>query len=908
MTPPLLTDDPTAIDGTSTFVQALRDVRDDGRCGGKAARLAQLTRLGFQVPAAFVITSEACREVLERHGLAPYVLDVDDCGAPPLASAATAIRQRILGIRIAGPLRTAICDAARALGGGPLIARSSGCGEDGTAASFAGQFDSIADLWSDDDLLGAVVRVWSSRWSPRVLGYARATGASLRGMGVVVQRQISARWSGVLFTESPDRGDEMLLEFCAGSGEALVSGRINPGRVTIRRSDLRWSLTASPEGAPDTPDRGSNISGDTLTSLARTGRAIEQVFSAPQDIEWVIDSTNQAWVVQSRPITARRVPPGLAAPPATAPHPAADVVWSNANVNENFPDPITPLLYSIARNGYYHYFRNLGRAFGISNRRLEAMEQPLREIIGVHHARMYYNLTSIHAVLRSAPGGALLAASFDQFVGAPATDTAAAVPFATRARASLTTAIEVARIAVQTTWQYLCLRRRVARFEGRIDAFAARTDSTGLATRSPDVLLLDLRAFLDIRRHRWNDAALADAGSMVCYGLLQRALTRAFPDADRHSLHNSLLTGLPDLVSGKPALALWELASQVRSSEALTALFRDRPDDDVLHAVTTDAEFSTFALALADFQDQWGFRCSGELMLTRPSYQEDPRPLIALIRSYSRSSGEPPATTLDRQAAARLAETARVRRELRARPLVRFVPGRLQAAAVMRLLGWTQTCICLRERARLKQALLYTRLRHVALTIGARLVADGRLASADDVFFLPSDELEALLDGSAMFPDQTAALVAMRREAHLGLSTVTPPDRLTLRRGEYCTGHEGPSRDEASSASGLLGLGACGGLATGRATMLEDVREAHRLRAGDVLVTRQTDPGWGPVFPLLAGLVIERGGMLSHGAIIAREFGIPAVIGVRDATRLIPDGRRVIVDGNRGIVSLEPAS
>ncbi|MBA2302605.1 MAG: hypothetical protein H0W08_08220, partial [Acidobacteria bacterium] len=161
-----------------------------------------------------------------------------------------------------------------------------------------------------------------------------------------------------------------------------------------------------------------------------------------------------------------------------------------------------------------------------------------------------------------------------------------------------------------------------------------------------------------------------------------------------------------------------------------------------------------------------------------------------------------------------------------------------------------------------------------------------------------------IASGGEMFPDHIARLVALRREAHASLSEQTPPDSLRLPAGAYfdasglaATGVAGADHNEQ-----LRGVGACGGTKTAAAAILLDVTDSHRLRPGDILVTRQTDPGWGPIFPLISGLVIERGGMLSHGAIIAREFGIPSVVGVRDATRLIPHGGFITVDGDRGLV------
>ena len=215
--------------------------------------------------------------------------------------------------------------------------------------------------------------------------------------------------------------------------------------------------------------------------------------------------------------------------------------------------------------------------------------------------------------------------------------------------------------------------------------------------------------------------------------------------------------------------------------------------------------------------------------------------------------------------------------------------------------------------------------------MGERLAADGRFERADDIFFLTAAEIDDLLSGSAMFPRDAAALIALRRHGHTALTTATPPDSMMLEDTEYfsaaATAVESESgiRDQGTgipnpkanhptpdcgsdtsqpAAAQLQGLGACGGTVMAQAAVLADVRESQTLRAGDVLVTRQTDPGWGPVFPLISGLVVERGGMLSHGAIIAREFGIPSVVGVRDATRRISLGSLVRVDGNRGTVEI----
>jgi pyruvate,water dikinase len=407
---------------------------------------------------------------------------------------------------------------------------------------------------------------------------------------------------------------------------------------------------------------------------------------------------------------------------------------------------------------------------------------------------------------------------------------------------------------------------------------------------------------MDIRLNRWLDASLADAASMVCYGALQRLLESAYGAGS--SVHSSLLKAIPNVISGEPVHRLWNLSRMIRRDEALRSLFENE-SAAVLEQIAADPRFGDFKLAFERYLNDWGFRCSEELMLTSPSFQENPAPLVDMLRAYASVDNGSPVDALRDQEADRIGETQRVLEELGDRSLWRGIPGLTYSRALRVLLPWTHASIRFRERARMKQALLYSRCRRIALAIGDRLATRGVLGARDDVFFLTVTEIDDVLSGTSMFPDDVRSLVKVRRKAHERLSATTPPDAFTLAEGEYLDSGIAADVDVSSHARVLGGTSACGGRVTGRATVLRDVTEAARLARGDVLVTRQTDPGWGPVFFLVVGLVIERGGMLSHGAIIAREFGIPCVVGVRDATRTIPDGATITVDGDVGRVSVD---
>lgn len=833
--------------------------------GGKAHNLYRVMELGLRVPEGFVITTEAFEAHLEENDLANRIHE------------STRIHDLIVNTTLSPELRELLHSAAEELlDHGPVVVRSSAIGEDSERASFAGQLDSFLHVRTFAELEKALLACWASCWSERAIAYRAARGMEVGGMGVVVQTQVDALAAGVLFTRTAE--GTILVEHTPGLGDALVAGAIDPGRFVLQRSGAGLMVLSAGEH-PVKNIENLLFSRSRLAELGELATVLEEGLGGPQDVEWAIDRSGLLYIVQSRPITA--IP--TVSTPAGSP-----VRWSDANVNENFPTPISPFLYSIASAGYAHYFRNLARAFGLSKTRIAATDDALRHIIGVHGARMYYNLTNIHTVLRMTPGGDALVAAFNNFVGAGGSFGAAARTKASRARE----VVELAVIAIKVTWLYLFLGRRVASFEQLIDDFAERTEPHRLAALSLRDLRLLLKELMDIRCHRWTNASLADAASMVCYAVLRRLVEQA---NGKGALHNTLLKAIPELVSGQPVQELWELSRTVRSDAALRTLF-ERDSESVVSQIDFNPEFASFRVQFEKYLQRWGFRCSAELMLTVPSFQEEPALLVDIIRAYATRDCESPAAALSRQLAEREQETRSLMRRLRWR-----------RAAVLRIvLRWTQAAISYRERARLKQALLYSRCRFLALALGNQFVARGHLSERDDVFWLTVSEVDELAAGRAMFPHHVQELTAMRKRAHEELAATHPMNDFTLPEGGYLPLGENitpQQKDHGNSGTHTLqGVGACGGRVTGRAVVLSDASEAGKLAAADILVTRQTDPGWASVFFLIKGLVIERGGMLSHGAIVAREFGIPCVVGVQHATRELSHAGQIEVDGDQGKV------
>ncbi len=866
---------------SSSYIVGLDDATRLDLVGGKAHNLCRVSKLGLRVPEGFVVTTRAFEAHLESNDLAEKIRSLSQQKLGPAR-----IRDLIVNTPLSPRLRDLLRSAQEdLLKGGPVVVRSSAVGEDSARASFAGQLDSFLHVRTITELENALLDCWASCWSERAIAYRAARGLEVSSMGVVVQTQVDALASGVLFTRTAE--GTILVEHTSGLGDALVSGAINPGRFVLRRDGNGFRMLSAGE-QPVKKIESVLFSRSRLAELGCMAIKLEEGLGGPQDVEWVIDRSGLLFIVQSRPITA--LPAIGAARPVGPP-----VRWSDANVNENFPEPISPFLYSIASAGYAHYFRNLARAFGLSKSRIAKMDDALRHIIGVHGARMYYNLTNIHTVLRTAPFGDALVAAFNSFVGAGGS-------FGTRTRTRtnrLFEFFELTVMAVKIAWLYLFLGRRVASFERIIDDFALRTEAQRLAALSLRELRLLLKELMDIRRHRWTNASLADAASMVCYAMLRRLVEQA-NEGKPSGAHNTLLKAIPELVSGEPVQQLWELSRAVRADVTLHTLFEGDADFAVKQ-IAVDPELAGFRVRFDDYLERWGFRCSAELMLTSPSFQEQPALLVETIRAYARRDCDSPAEALSRQLAEREQETRSLLRKLRGRAITR--------AAVLRIvLRWTHAAIAYRERARLKQALLYSRCRRLALALGEQLVAHGHLAVREDIFWLTVTEVDELAAGSAMFPHDVQDLAALRKRAHERLAATNPSSDFTVPEGEYLpldgnlhTRDVTTPRDVTGSQT-LTGVGACGGRVAGRAVVLRDASEAGRLAAEDILVTRQTDPGWASVFFLIKGLVIERGGMLSHGAIVAREFGIPCVVGVQHATRELLHAGQIEVDGDRGEV------
>ncbi|NNJ79508.1 MAG: hypothetical protein HKP19_09630 [Xanthomonadales bacterium] len=822
-----------------------------------------MASLGVAVPPGMVLTCQSFDLFIRGNDLGALEIEpgLDLADRPRFTQRSAQIRDRLMSCSLPPEILEILAEWW-ANQTGFWIVRSSAVGEDSGTASFAGQLDSVLNVNSFDAMQAAVLRCWASYWSERALVYRISQGVPLRSMGVIIQTMIEPLQGGVLFTRAPDDTETLRIEYVEGHPETLVNGTQTPQSVVL------------PRNAPDHERFGQ---------LAAQALALEQSYGAPQDIEWLIDRSETLWFVQCRPITV-------------SPKARQSVVWSNVNINENYPEPVSPLLYSIAREAYENYFSNIGRAFGFSEAALDDLRSWLRYSVGVHGARLYYNLSSIHHCINAAPFGAYLSAAFDNFVGV---DDEGRTGKKTRVDATARAASQL-----QLTWAVLSAARslstlpwRVERFEARARAYSCDAGAKALMDSTPLELLGLYRRFIDIRFRGWTDASLADVAAALSYAALKSFLHHRLGAEAAQTLPPTLLLAIPNVVSAGAVNSLWELSRTARDSPVLCRELRaaaSAEDWEMLYSALCNGAFPEFHEDFIRHIEHWGFRVSGELMLHIPCYQEEPATLLPVVAGFIDIDGPSPEASTGLQAERRDTAMADLCKRL----------GRCRALQLRLALLTAQRSICYRERVRLMQALIYRRFRGVLLSMGRGLVRQGRLNRPDDLFFLEWSEIDAWLSGNYMLPATIPGLVALRRREHLAQSARAVPDTIQLPPGEYLKSDtQTPVVQQAVGE--LRGVGVSGGRIRARARVMAGLGESAQFQKGEILVARQTDPGWASLFFLASGLIMERGGMLSHGAIVAREFGIPAVIAVPHAADLLKTGDLLLVDGDQGRVYRE---
>lgn len=805
------------------YFKSIHEKLDTNNVGGKAASLSCLIEYGVDVPAGVAMSKEVLSYYSTENELPNGFIS-----------------------ELESNLNEFKCEK--------LIVRSSAVGEDSDSHSFAGQLDSIVVPNTIEAVKTAIFQCWDGLNNDRVLAYQKVSGKVLMEMGLVIQEFMEADYAGVTFTQSPSDPEKLYTEYVAGAGEQLVSGKVSPKNFSVGFKEL-------PKG-----EFPFNVK-----KLVNQSLELKQKYGCHLDIEWIAKN-GQIYFVQARPITVST---------------SSKVYWTNTNLNENYPDPISPLLYSIARDSYYHYFKNIAGLLQIHPKTLRELEYDFSNTVGIWANRIYYNMTSIHNILSSSPLKDYFKDAFNQFVGYGTKDVASASRF------KKTSLLRLLNRLVRLNWG---LERHVVEIETKVSSFSKKVDE---ASSIEEYSALHYE-FLDLRFNEWYHASLADFFSMIHYKLLGK-FTRKYYGEESVGVHNVLIQAIPGLISTEPLNDSWDLAQLIEKMKGGRELFLNHESTFVLSTINTNNKWIKIKTELQLYLNKWGFRCSGELMFFKKNYIEEPERFIELLQSYMKNEAQDPRAIIQIKAKERIKATRKFASKIFKKrhimlPWSLFDVGRLYL--ISRL---CKQAISSRERVRCKQAEMYYKFKVTAKKIGENAVSKGLLEKIDDIFYLNYKEVGELIASSGMFG--VKSIIEERKVRFEKESCKEFPQDFVTNFGER------PDRIEkeislVEGAKEFSGLAASGGRVKSRVKVLESVLEGGKINKGDILVTKQTDPGWAMVFPLIGGLIVERGGALSHGAIVAREFGIPAVIGIDGITQLLKDNDEVILDGDLGKIQI----
>jgi len=859
--------------------------------GGKAHSLARLARMTPAVPPFFVLRAEALARLLGG-------------GAPPeTEEEAERARERAERAPLPGELREALREALKAMGNGPLAVRSSAVGEDGERSSFAGQFETVLGVSPDEDeVWRAARRVWASAFHPRAMAYRRERGEGAGAMAVVVQRLVEPAAAGVAFSVDPVSGDGATAVVSAvyGLGEGLVSGALDADTYFVRTAAdgeatveakvahkphaLRYHAAAAGVRAEEVAPalRGEPVLAEAeARAIAKLARTLAAAFDAEQDVEWALGpgpaGPRQLFLLQARPITTL----GGARPGALR-------VWENENVVESLPGVTLPLTYSVARRAFAHLYEGHCLALGASARDVDAHRAAFHDILGLVRGRACYEVATLNRIYLLIPGMEL---RDGRVVPTPAPPASADEPLPGPLPPDLLLAARAFGVPGD-------LLRATARLADELDAFRARVRevldplaAADFRAATPDELRghyerLD-REFLS----HWRGPMLNDSLVPLWTGVLPHMVQRWLPGTPPGALANQLVAGGSDLVSTQPVRLLAALAGRARGDARLHALLAGGATGrEVWEALHADPAFAEVAGGLREFLERFGDRCPDELKLEAASYADSPEALVQALRACAAAAQAPAGSGEELRAQAE----ALVRARLPAERSALFFAVVEQARRVVRD----------RENTRFERTRAFGVIRRLFTAMGARLAGAGALADARDVFHLTTDELFAWLDGHSASGDLRALVAARRAEFDAYRLLPEPPHRFATRGPPALSALEPfaqPGPPPAGADGVLRGMGCCPGVVRAAVRVIRDPRQPGEL-AGRILVAEQTDPGWTLLFPAAAGVLVERGSILSHAALVARELGVPCVVGIPGLLHALRDGEVVEMDGATGMV------
>jgi pyruvate,water dikinase len=783
---------------------------------------------------------------------------------------------------------------------GELVAvRSSAVDEDGVSHSFAGQLDSY--LFVDPhDVPKKATEVWRSGFSERIVSYRRKHNLPpvTQGPAILVQQMIASECSGVAFSADPVSGDLGLAVIGSvyGLGTSLVSGEVDADTFSVDRmgqivrrqiahKTIRHTMVpgdidgiVSSSVSAKQSDEPS-ITDDQIKEIAALCRRSANHFGQPQDIEWAIKD-DKIFLLQSRPITS------LA---GKADSGGVRIIWDNSNIVESYGGITTPLTFSFARKAYEEVYREFCRILGVSQHVIKENHDTFAQMIGLINGQIYYNLLNWYRTLSLLPGFKINRRFMEQMMGVREPLPPEIVQDLDNSSSGGRTAdgFHFARTVFSLTISHYRLSKTIRRFNTRLNN-ALESGPFPLADMRIDELTKHYRDLERKLLKHWDAPLINDFFAMIHYGILRRIAKTAVSD---EGLQNDLVSEQGGMVSAEPARLVREMAASISGEFAFIDLLCDGSLGAIRGQMPLQPEFKRL---FEQYLEKFGDRTLGELKLESITLYDDPMLLLRSVGALARGKVSPETTNSPRTNRAKIAE----------RKIVKGLHGNLFKIILFRVvLRNTRQKLRNRENLRFQRTRLFGHARRIFIEIGKRFTAAGILDDHRDIFYVEAEEILGFIEGTAATTN-LKALAALRKEQFDSFRLLMQPADRFETFGAVNIGNAFSSEKPATiSNADLKGIGCCPGTVRGKVRVVTDPRNAAMI-PGEILVAERTDPGWIMLFASAAGLLVERGSLLSHSAIVSREMGIPSIVSIPGITQQLVTGDEVEMDGSLGTVSI----
>ncbi len=844
-------------------------------CGGKAYQLIELARRGYLVPAFCILETETIAErlnnTLERNSVLKWL------PGDPEEIQGWMEQQRQFGFR-------------------NFIVRSSMCGEDSKEMSFAGQLESFSNLTQIQDVIEAIEKCVLSSQSLRLKSYLNAKGIESNSwkpqVAVILQVMIEADVAGVLFSADPRDGNRrrFLISSNYGACEAVVGGlydcdefSVDPidntytSKIVAKESELKFAeIGLASQKVETSKIHKSSLNFEQISRLVKIGKELTCWQDSYVDVEWVIKG-DKIWIVQMRPVT------GLGPDRSEQ----KEYVFDNSNIQESFNGLTLPLTFSYAKQIYFHVYRQIMQVMGFSQEVIASQDVRHQQMLGLIQGRVYYNINSWYAGLLFLPNFGRNKKDMEQMMGLE-TPVDFILDLKLSKMQKLQRLPEMIRLMTKLSWEFFRIDSRVKKFRLDFQKTVAKVRIENLRWLSAYQLFELHEKTKNKILNNWYAPILNDFYVMMLSGRVRRSLEKI----GCVNLLPDLLVGI-ELESIRPTESLIDIVEELRlvpeqQAKTLTHLLCN-VDEKFWRELEN---FPKSQSKVETFISLYGDRVAGELKLETLSLRQDRSFMLRILKSYFFDANVTLKNFKIRQ------KELREKAEVEVFTSLQNQRGRLSLLLFKAQLKNFRRAVAYREAMRLDRTRSFGLFRSLNLAIGERLFEMGELQNARDIFYLKCDEIDDFLHRKAVF-ENLLELVETRKKQYQSWSELKPSPQIK----SFGNKIQKQAQTALSSELVLKGQACFPGIVEARVVVLTSPNENIDLK-GKILVTERTDPGWTPLFLQLSGLLVERGSLLSHSAVVARELGIPTIVGLKNICQLLKTDDLVHFDASTGEVRL----